>query len=105
MAQEFNEVQKMGGGQDNEMLQSLKDSESTWNKISKHFKQFTDKFAKSAKNFAFNLYGKSVDEYARGLQELFKEAYFLEQWIVQLEESGSLNPDQQLLLRKLGRIA
>ena len=74
----------MGGGADDAMLQSLKD-ESTWNKISKHFKQFTDKVTKGAQKIAFNIYGTSVDLYAKALQDLFKEAYFLESWIIDLE--------------------
>jgi hypothetical protein len=65
----------MGG--DEAMLQSLKD-ESTWNRISKHFKLFTDKVKKGAQKIAFNIYGTSVDFYAKALQELFKEAYFIE---------------------------
>ena len=54
--------------------------ESTWGKISKQFKQFTDKVAKGAQKIAFTMgvYGASVDVYARGLLELFRETYFIE---------------------------
>lgn len=75
----------MGSGTDDAMLQSLKD-ESTWNKISKHFKQFTEKVTKGAQKIAFNIYGTSVDYYAKALQDLFKEAYFIETWIIELEQ-------------------
>ena len=54
----------MGG--DEAMIESLKD-ESTWNRISKHFKQFTDKVTKGAQKIAFNIYGTSVDVYAKAL--------------------------------------
>ena len=46
LAQEFNEVKKSGGG-DEAMMKQIKD-ESTWNRISKTFKNFTDKMTKGA---------------------------------------------------------
>lgn len=75
LSQEFNEVRKMGG--DDIHAQNLKDV-SSWNRISKQFQMFTDKVTKGAQKIAFNIYGTSVDFYAKALQELFKEAYFLE---------------------------
>lgn len=73
-------MRTLGGGPQNS-------SESTWGKISKQFKQLTDKVAKGAQKIAFNMgvYGASVDVYARALLELFRETYFVEQWIVELE--------------------
>lgn len=42
---------------------------------------------KGAQKIAFNMgvYGASVDVYARALLELFKETYFVEHWIIELE--------------------
>ena len=37
------------------------------------------------------------------MQELFKETYFIEQWIVDLESQNK--KEDQLLLQKLGRIS
>jgi hypothetical protein len=46
LAQEFNEVtQRLGA--DEAMLEQIKD-EPMWNRISKHFKQFTEKVTKGA---------------------------------------------------------
>ena len=49
-----------------------------------------------------------MDFYAKALQELFKEAYFIELWILDLEGTlGSQTPSQKddMLLLKLGRIS
>jgi hypothetical protein len=46
---------------------------------------FTEKVSKGASKIAFTIYGTSVDFYAKALQELFREAYFLEQWILDLQ--------------------
>lgn len=78
---------------DEAMLQSMKD-ESAWNRISKTFKQFTEKVTKGAQKIAFNIYGTSVDFYAKALQELFKEAYFIEQWIIEIEMGEPKQEDQ-----------
>ena len=44
---------------------------------------------KGAQKIAFTMgvYGTSIDIYARALIELFRETYFIEQWIIQLEDS------------------
>ena len=62
-------------------------SESTWNLISKQIKQLTDKVAKGAQKIAFNIgvYGVTVDIYAKSLLEMFRETYFIENWIQELE--------------------
>ena len=53
-------------GDDGVMIQSMKD-ESAWNRISKTFKNFTEKVTKGAQKIAFNIYGTTVDNYAQGL--------------------------------------
>ena len=73
-----------------------------WGTFSKQFKQFTEKVTKGAQKIAFNMgvYGATVDVYARALVDLFKETYFIEQWILELE-SGQ----DEKLLAKLSRIS
>jgi len=82
-------------------LEGVGKDESMWGTFSKQFKQFTEKVTKGAQKIAFNMgvYGATVDVYARSLVDLFKETYFIEQWIVEVE-SGD-----ELLLAKLSRIS
>jgi hypothetical protein len=41
--------------------------ESAWNRISKTFKNFTEKVTKGAQKIAFNIYGTNVEVYAKGI--------------------------------------
>ena len=53
------------------------------------------------------VYGASVDVYAKGLLDLFRETYFIEHWIIELESlaGDSLTKQDELLLTKLSRMS
>jgi hypothetical protein len=81
LSQEFEGIQKMND--DEGLMNNLKDV-STWNRLSKQFKMFTEKVTKGAQKIAFNIYGTPVDFYVKALIDMFKEVYFVELWIVDL---------------------
>ena len=65
------------------------------------FGKIQETVAKGAQMLAMNIYGKDADVYAKSIYDMFRECYFLEKWIEELEGG---NKEEQALNQRLKRI-